>query len=538
MPSIMAVPYPTRGHVLVEVDFSDVPGAAYICVEAQNTVTGATRQLHPYVAYNGNGCLALSCGQAIFWDTEIPCDVAVKYCATAFNSSGSVITTAAQLLASDTFTRSVANGWGTADSGQAWSVSGGLAADYSVTGTRGQHSVTSTSTRRVSSISMPTPNLVAQATAWPAALALTSATEQWLMLRADSTGSNGYKARIRYTTAGDVDLILEKMIAGTPTSLALVSAFTTYTAASAITVKFQAWGSQLSVKAWDATSPEPPSYMIVQTDTTFLDSGTLNLASLRNLGNTNGTIDFQWDNLIASDVCAQLPAVQACTENVTIACDGCFRLGDPVRPCNDVKICLCADGVECGGAGGLFFAGMTADTYADNSGNVLPVNGKYPIHVSRTRRSASGSLSVVSTSFDARDDLLALLDSGGVLLWRGPAEYGTGDRYLAVGEVPVAPQISDLRIQGRLETLPFIVSQAPVGPSQGVCGARVADLCDVYATWDDLIAAGLTYADLLRGDASTPGSGLATWDSINSTYASWNALQAAQTDWSDVLDGD
>lgn len=541
MPSIVAVPYPDRGHVLLEVNFADVPGATHVCVEA---VTGAgtdaeqRRQLHAYVSYNSAGCLALSCGQAILWDTEIACDVPTQYCATVTDSSGTVITTAAAAVVLDPFNRVVANGLGVAPTGQTWSVTGGAVADYSVTGDRAQFAVTSTNVNRVGSIPVPLPNYVSQLDLRPTVVALTSPFEQQIWNRGDAGALNGYRARVRYQTTGVIDLILERVTAGVGALIAFSNGVMPYNAATAVSVKLQTWGNQISAKVWDATTAEPPAYQVTGLDATYPHAGTFNMVGRREVGNTNGTINMQFDNLLINDVCAEPVPIEICTEDVTVACDGCFRLGDPVRPCNDIRICLCADGSECGGTGGLFFGGMTADVYADNSGNMLPVNGIYPIHVTRNRRSATGSFEVIPTSFADRDALLALLAPGSTLLWRGPAEYGTGNRYLNIGEVPVAPGLSDLRFQPRLVSLPFVVDKAPPGPSEGVCGARVKDLCEEYQTWDELIAAGITYADLLRGDAGGVPSGLATWASINAEFASWNALQAGETNWSDVLDGD
>lgn len=541
MPSIVGVPYPTRGHVLLEVDFGDVSGATHVCVEA---VTGVgtddevRRPLHAYVSYNANGCIALSCGQAILWDTEISCGVPTMYCATAMNAAGEVITEPADAIVTDTFTRVVANGWGTADSGQAWTTTGGAAADYSVTGTRGQMAVTSTGVDRTASMAITNPNVEAMVTMIPTVVAVGGSFEQSMRLRDDGTGNNYYRVLVEYDTGGNIDVFLQRQLGGVGTNLATAANLLPYAAASQFNVRFSAWGSQLRVKVWDSTTPEPAAFTLTATDATVTGPGNLMLASRRNGGNANGTINMQFDNLIVSDVCAEPVPVEVCTEAFTNACDGCFRLGDPVRPCNDVRICLCAGPATCEGTPGLFFAGMSADTYASNSGNLLPVNAKYPIVTSRTRRGASGQFDIVATSFTQRDALLDLLDPGGPLLWRGPANFGTGDRYISVGDVPVAPQIADLTIQPRLMPLPFLETKAPVGPTLGVCGSRVKDLCDVYDTWDELIAAGLTYADLLRGDASTPGSGLATWADINAQNASWNALQAAETDWTDVLDGD
>jgi hypothetical protein len=540
MPSIMATPYPTRGHVLVEVSMADVPGATHVCVEA---ITGfgtsdeVRRQLHPYVSYNTDGCLALSCGQAIFWDTEISCGVATVYCATAIDSDGDPVTEPADALITATFSTVAAASWPPADTGQVFVNTGGAAADYSGTGTRGQHAVTSTGVLRVSSTAMSTANAVAEITAFPVAVALTQATEQHLWLRADAAGANGYRARLRYNTTGTVDLILERVVAGVATSLGLSSSVATYIATTGIGVKLQVWGSSLSAKAWDITTPEP-AFQLTATDTTYTAAGVIAASSLRNVGNTNGTVNMQWDNLSVLDVCADVQSVTTCTDAVTIECDGCFRLGNPVRPCDDVRVCLCADGVECGGTGGLFFVSMTPDTRTDNSGQMLPVNDQYPIPVSRRRMKPTSTLTVTATSFAARDELINLLDPGEPLLLRTTPEYGIGDRYLQIGDVPETYTIADMTIQPRLLQMPNAEVRAPVGPSLGVCGSRVMDLCDIYDTWDELIAAGLTYADLIRGEASPPGSGLATWDDINAQNVDWDALLIAEPDWNDVLDGD
>lgn len=538
MPSITAVAVPSPGYVYVETDWSDVGSAVSVCVDRVTVATGERFPLRPYVSYSDAGCLDLSCGLGIFWDTEASFDTAYQYCATASDAAGATITTPAPNLLTDTFTRVVAAGWGTADTGQAWTSTGGAAADYSVTGTRGQHAVTSTGVNRVSSVALATPNMVAQVTAFPVAVALTQSTEQWLMLRADATGLNGYKLRLRYNTAGTVDVILERVVAGVATSLGFVLAVATYIATSGFTVKFQAWGSQLAVKAWDFTAPEPAAYQVTATDTTFTTLGTLDLVSLRNVGNTNGTIDMQWDDLTVVDVCAEPVPIEVCTETVTIENDGCFRLGDPVRPCNDRHVCLGEESDCSTEVVGVYFGAMGPERYTDNSGQLLPVNARRPVVVSRNRRDSSSDLTLVTRTFTDRDAVLDLAEPGSPLLWRGPASYGTGDRYMSVLDVDVARSFPDHREQPRVIGMPYSTVDAPVGPSLGVCGARVDDLCDVYDTWDEVVAAGLTYADLLRGLAGTGVSvALATWTDVNADFASWTALNAGESDWTDVLAG-
>lgn len=537
MPSIVPISFPSRGYVMLEVNFADIPAATNVLVEAVNTATGERRALHAYISYDGNGYIALSCGQTVLYDTEPPCGTAMQYCATAISATGAVVTTTAAFLLLDAFGRTTASSWGAADTGGTYTNTGGAAADYSTTGSRGQHAVTTTGVLRASSLPMTTPNALARVTTYPAAVALTQSTEQFVYLRGDAAGANGYRARVRYNTGSTVDIILEKMVAGVATSLASSLSVISYVAATGVNVAFQAWGSTLSAKIWDITTTEPSAYQVTATDTTYTASGVFALGSIRSVGNTNGTVNFQWDNLSVADVCASPAAISACSENVTLACDGCFRLGDPLRPCNDVQVCMCYDGVSCGGTGGISGFGMTPDVYPADTGLVSPVNSDTPIPVIRNRHKATGTFTVTPTSFVARDALLALLKPGNTLLWRGPSEYGTGDRYIQITDVPVAPGLTDLRVQPRSVDLPFAVTRTPTGPSYGVCGTRFTDLCTTYASWDAMVAAGLTYADLLRGQAGSTPANLPSWNTVNGVYASWNALNAGQTSWTDTANG-
>lgn len=539
MPSIMAVPYPTRGHVLIEVNFADVSGATHVCVEAitgEGTVDEVRRQLHPYVSFNSSGCLSLSCGQGIFWDTEISCGTPTVYCATAIDASGEVITTAADPLILDEFTRVVAASWGASTSGQPWTVTSGLAADHLVNGTQGAHNTSVVNSIYEDTIDAGSPNLrfyaEIQLPIVPTGASIITRHE---FRRTDA--SNYYAANVEFLTSGGVEINLVKVVAGVETFFTAVN-IGTHVAGNSWSIVAQGWGNQIELTGWKLVDPMPATPSATYTDTSLTSGTLIGARTRREAGNTNGTVQVTWDNVLVTDVCAELVPVESCTAAVTIACDGCFRLGNPVRPCDDVRVCMCADGVECGAEGGLFFVGMTPDTRAANSTEMMPVNDAYPIPISRRRRKPTSNLTISATSFGARDDLINLLDPGEPLLLRTTPEFGIGDRYLQIGDVPETYGLADMTIQPRLLQLPNSQVRAPVGPSLGVCGARVMDMCDIYDTWDEMVAAGLTWADLLRGEASPPGSGLATWDEINAENASWAALLIAEPDWNDVLDGD
>ena len=531
MPVTTAAVAADRAYVYVETSWVDTPQAAYVCVDRVDTATGARFPLRPYVLYDDGGCLALSCGLGIFWDTEAPFDTEFQYCATVTDAAGAVVTTLPAPLVTATWSVAAVASWPPADTGQVWTNTGGVAADYSGTGSRGQQAQATTNVNRISSIPMTTPNATATVTMYPRALATAASFEQHLWLRADTTGNNGYRVVVRYGTAGTYTVILQRVVAGVATALATAAAVGSYDAASVFGVTLQTWGSTVSAKVWDATGPEPVGFQYTAADTAITGAGTLDLGSFRTAGNTNVGLAVQFDDLTVADVCAEAVPLESCSNPVTIVGDGCFRLGDPVNPCNDRTVCLESD--DCEDPEGIFFGNISPEVYADNSGQFRPVNARRPVVESRQRSDEVATLTLVTASFADRDDVLALADPGTPLLWRGPASYGTGDRYMAVQDVTVVRSFADHQEEPRVMALPFSAVDAPVGPSHGICGTRVADLCDVYPTWDALIAAGLTYADLLRGAAGSGGPivSFETWNDVNADFADWNALNAGRADW-------
>jgi hypothetical protein len=539
MPTINAIAIPVPGYVYVETNWADVPTATSVCVERVDTATGASFPLRPYVSYSADGCLDLSCGVGIFWDTEVPFDTEVQYCATVTDAAGNVITTPpAPLLVASFSTVAVAS-WPPADTGQVFTNIGGAAGDYSGTGTRGQHSVTTVNVNRMSSAPLTTPNCTATVTAFPTVLATGDLMTQELAVRTDAAGANGYRLRARYFPSGNIDLVIQRVVGGVTTSISAGVVVMTYAAATGVAMEFAVHGSQLRGRIWDVTTPVPAAYQVTATDATFnAVAGRVALMSSRSGGNTNGTVNFQWDNLLVTDVCAEAGPLEVCSNPVTVVGDGCFRLGDPVRPCSDRHVCLSEESDCSEEEVGIYFGTMSPGKYADNSGQMLPVNARRPVVVSRERRDVQSQLVLVTRTFDDRDDLLLLNEPGTPLLWRGPASYGTGDRYMSVLDVDLSQSFLDLQEEPRVAVMPHWATDPPVGPSLGVCGTRVDDLCDVYPTWDAVAADGLTYADLLRGAAGTGVSvDLATWNDVNADFASWNALNAAEADWVDVWQG-
>lgn len=543
MPSISTMLYPEPGYVRVEVNWADVAQATGIKVERVDCETGARTPLRPYVCYDGD-YLDASCGYGLFWDTEPPLDRCIYYCTTAQDAAGNVVTTASDYLAYDLFDRTVAlGGWGTSTSGHVWAP--GVPADYSVSPTLGGGVLLSAAgaSRRAALGALNKLNMGLRGDVKPTAVATGGPFDLGWLLRSDATTNNAYEILARFETTGLLTIRINSIVGGSAANLIDVPTGYSYNAASSITIVAEINGSTIRARAFNATMPDPEGWQVTAVHTGVSAAGTAGQAARVQAGNTNVPFTARWDNLYVYDPCATVQTVETCSDDLVVPSNGDFRLGDPVRPCNDVYLRLGEDvDPACVPTQGIFFANMSqAETFPAQTGTFLPTNSRYPIAVNRQRQAITATLTTVTRTFPDRDALRQLNDPGSPLLLRGPAQYGIDDRYMSVTDVTENRPLSDHRIPVRTVNMPHLEVARPSGPSTGVCGTRVEDLCDIYPTWDALAASGLTWLDLLRGKASNaapvPDSVERTWNDVNATYADWNAVNAGNTDWDDLRDG-
>jgi hypothetical protein len=236
--------------------------------------------------------------------------------------------------------------------------------------------------------------------------------------------------------------------------------------------------------------------------------------------------------------------VTAC-ETVTVASEAIW-LKSPLYPCSDVSLGLCnpAMDFDCEEDSRVTYVGMAEDILNANTVLSEPTNRVHPIPVSRTRRAPRSELRVLAHDCDARDAVLLVNNPGTPLLFQAPVDYCIPDRYISVGPVAEARFSVDQRDDFRLMLMPYAVVQRPEGPANGICGARIEDLCDIYTSWQAMILAGLTYYDLLLGLASDDGpfsppfDDLRIWDEVLTEFANWTAVEAGGTrDWDELRNG-
>jgi len=126
--------------------------------------------------------------------------------------------------ADDTFTRTVSNGWGTSTSGHAWTTSGGVAADYSTSGTQGTVEVTAGASDRITVVDIAGPHqdirILATTNGTP-----TGASIDTGVVARYTDASNFYAGVANVSTAGGI--ITAKIVKNVAGSLSTVTSVST-----------------------------------------------------------------------------------------------------------------------------------------------------------------------------------------------------------------------------------------------------------------------------------------------------------------------
>lgn len=295
---------------------------------------------------------------------------------------------------------------------------------------------------------------------------------------------------------------------------------------------------------------------VFDTPVEILDDNEWRLLTMTVLPDLNATATFTFFTMGAppnttlfyvDQIQASIPSTITATacETVTVTSESVW-LKNPLHPCLDVEIGLCNPMLsDCDEPTRISYAPHSGHSYAPNTVALVPANRRRIIPINRVRRDASAALRLIAHDCAAKDAILAINAPGDPLLFQAPAQYCIPDRYITVGIEGEDYLSTDQREQFRLMVLPYETVDRPEGPADGVCGARITDLCDIYSSWGALMIAGLTWTDLLLGEASPNGPGqpdppaaARTWDDVEAEFVDWDAVEAGGTrDWDELRDG-
>lgn len=210
------------------------------------------------------------------------------------------------LSTTDTFTRVTAAGWGVADTGEAWTIVTGTAADFLTNGTKGQHSVSAINSNRRISINRSLINSDVLLTISPSVLATGAANAQIMCdvetRRVDD--NNKYLVRIYFDPAGtNVYMEARKVVAGVGSIIIAGVSFGAYIANEQFRVRLRVNGTSIQAKLWRAVNSEPAGWNLSGTDSSITTAGTTAVNTILGTGNTNPLpVVINYDDLGIGDM--------------------------------------------------------------------------------------------------------------------------------------------------------------------------------------------------------------------------------------------
>ncbi|MEU3527574.1 hypothetical protein AB0E62_27510 [Streptomyces sp. NPDC038707] len=231
-----------------------------------------------------------SAGADTLWTkdaTDLPLDIRVD---------GEIMrVTSISDLVTDTFTRSVASGWGASDSGFTWTLSGGTTADYSVSGGVGAHLLPSAASSRRSIL----PTIAADFDVYvnvSATQLATGASLTGALVARYTDDNNLYSAQAQFSASNAVTLLLFKRVNSVET---ILGSYTlpgvTFAAGVFYRIRFRIRGTLLRAKVWAADTVEPPEWHVTAVDADLPSGQWIGVRSLAVAGTTNVNPSIQYD---------------------------------------------------------------------------------------------------------------------------------------------------------------------------------------------------------------------------------------------------
>lgn len=443
----------------------------------------------------------------------------------------------------DTYTRTVTGGWGTADTGQMYTVIGDVASNYMVTGGAGHHNGAVENVFYNSVLPIGSPNCDYRVSF--RTNKLTDGNAQVIEMSGrftDIQNMYGMRVLINLTTQA-IDLDLRKRVANVQTVLDTASSGITHVANTLYRGRLQLNGTTLRAKFWLASGSEPDAWTLEATDSALTTGDNIALRSMVPTGTSNEPILYSFDDLDSID--ADHAVVDRTTDGVTYTTvrgasevgitTGCeletfvddyeFPVGQlityRVRVVDEdgevVLTTTCQIEVDLDQVWlksiGRPFLNIPVDCVLNPSpivrrarNGIFPIVGRsFPVAVTDLRGSREVLLRVVTQTTEEREDLDLLLASGDPIYVQTPLAHPLPTMYAVIGDTAEARPVRNRLCDNdwRLWDLPLTEVAAP-GPDVVGSTSTWQTVVNTYATWADVLAAHSSWASLLElvGDGS------------------------------------
>jgi hypothetical protein len=204
--------------------------------------------------------------------------------------------------ASDTFARTVSNGWGSADTGGAWTVVG-TPSDYSVaSASGGRHLSIATGTDHWSTLPFSLIRADVKVRLRVNALSTGAAQVAGVVLRYVDVG-NSRRAELSFAVGGAVTLRVISRAAAVESTIASAATSLTHSTSSWYWVRFQSGSTTCRAKAWLDGTSEPATWDIDGSAGVLINpvAGAAGVFSRRETGNTNASATTDFDDFALVD---------------------------------------------------------------------------------------------------------------------------------------------------------------------------------------------------------------------------------------------
>ncbi len=204
-------------------------------------------------------------------------------------------------LAQDTFTRSVADDWGTSSFGQAYTEAGDTfaAGDFDVNGSAGTIQPNGTGLRRFATVETNATDFDIQVDIAIGSTPASGTLSQGVGGRFTDTNSH-YLARVQVSTTSTVTLFIDKRVAGVTTTITSVLTSLTHSNGAYKTIRFRGDGALLWAKVWDTGTAEPTAWTLSTSDTALSTGSRVGTYAINDTAVT--THVFSYDNLVDRDI--------------------------------------------------------------------------------------------------------------------------------------------------------------------------------------------------------------------------------------------
>lgn len=194
----------------------------------------------------------------------------------------------------DAFGRTAASGWGTADTGQAWTVSEGTAANFSVDGAVALHTHSSVNAFRTTTTAWAPSDADMHADFSLDALPVGDSAYLFAVLQyTDAT--HMYVGRVQISAAGAMTLTIRKRN-GSETALGSPYSIGTYAPGAWWTIRIARIGTALQCKVWPQGTAEP-DWQITTSDSALTGPAAVGVRTLLGASVSNTPRVFRTDNL-------------------------------------------------------------------------------------------------------------------------------------------------------------------------------------------------------------------------------------------------